>query len=58
MSFLKALFQNIGSLECVIKCGEILNMTDINFKPDVLSLEYVKEHGVLYDEYVFLFRRL
>lgn len=33
-------------------------MTDINFKPDVLSPEYVKEHGVLYDEYVFLFRRL
>lgn len=28
-------------------------MKDFNFKPDVLSLEYVKEHGTLYDEYIF-----
>lgn len=28
-------------------------MPDLNFKPDVLSVEYVKEHGVLYNEYIF-----
>jgi len=26
---------------------------NFDFKPDVLSLEYVKEHGALYDEYIF-----
>ena len=28
-------------------------MKDFDFKPDVLSSEYVKEHGTLYDDYVF-----
>lgn len=28
-------------------------MKDFDFKPDVLSLEYVKEHGTLYDGCVF-----
>ena len=28
-------------------------MPDLDFKPDVLSVEYVKEHGVLYNEYIF-----
>lgn len=28
-------------------------MKDFNFKPDILSLEYVKEHGTLYHEYTF-----
>ncbi len=30
-------------------------MNELNFRPDVLSLEYVKEHGVLYSDDVFYF---
>ncbi len=26
---------------------------NLDFKPEVLSKEYVKEHGTLYDEYIF-----
>ena len=28
-------------------------MNELSFRPDVLSLEYIKEHGVLYSEDVF-----
>ena len=31
--------------------GDIL--MNLEFKPEVLSKEYVKEHGALYDEYIF-----
>lgn len=33
-------------------------MNELDFHPNVLSLEYVKEHGILYAEDVFLLRRL
>ena len=28
-------------------------MNELDFQPNLLSLEYVKENGILYDEYIF-----